>query len=142
MKSLMIAAAAAALSLATASAALAADVTVSVSGVQARGGTLYIALQNRSQFMQRAMTSGDLKANPEAGTVTFTMHGVPAGEYAVSVLHDEDGDHQMKREADGRPLEGWAMVNYSGSGRPDFDRIKLTVREDGASAHANMVYPR
>jgi uncharacterized protein (DUF2141 family) len=141
MKTLALASAAALALLASAGAAAAGDVTVTLSGVQARGGALYVALQGRDQFMKPAMSGGAYQADPKAGTVTLTIRDVAPGDYAISVLHDQDGDHQMKREPDGRPLEGWAMVRFAGNARPGFDDVKVTVPAGGAAFSAGMRYP-
>jgi uncharacterized protein (DUF2141 family) len=141
MKSLIIATAALIGAGLFASAASAADVTVRIEGVQARHGVLYVALQSRDQFMQSAMTSGAVRADPKAGTVTLKLSGVPAGDYALSVLHDEDGDHQMKFDDNNRPMEGWAMAHFSGGHKPTFDEAKITVSASGTVVTARMTYP-
>lgn len=134
---------AAAAALACASTAVAGDVTITLTGVQARGGTMLVALQSRDQFMQPAAVVGGMQANPQAGTVTLTLRNVPAGEYALSALHDANGDHQMARQPDGRPLEGWAMSRVgAGIGhRPTFDEARISVPAEGAQVTAAMVYP-
>ena len=52
----------------------------------------------------------------ESGHVHVLFTGVPYGEYALSALHDEDGDGQMKKSWLGQPLEGFGF-----SGRPEYN---------------------
>ena len=119
--------------------AMAGDVNLTLTGVQARGGDLLAALQTRDQFMQHAGAYGERIATPPAGTVRVTFHDVAPGDYSLSVLHDEDGDHDMKMGADGRPEEGWAMLNGQAlRGRPTFDQVKFTV---SASGDVNLTVP-
>jgi uncharacterized protein (DUF2141 family) len=49
-------------------------------------------------------------ANRGEGTACV-FFGVPPGEYAVSVLHDEDGNGRMNRGFFGAPEEGWGVSN-------------------------------
>jgi len=40
-------------------------------------------------------------------TATCTFRNVPAGNYAVAIGHDENGNRRMDRNAVGIPTEGW-----------------------------------
>lgn len=121
---------------------MAGDVTVTLTGVQARGGALLASLQNQGQFMQPAGAYGDRVVDPTAGTVRVTFHNVAAGDYALMVLHDEDGDSQMKMDGY-MPAEGWAMVNGEAlRAAPTFDQVKFTVAASGAALSVPMSYPR
>lgn len=135
-------AAVAALSLA-APAALAEDVTLTLTGVEARGGVLLVALQTRGQFMQAAGAHGERIVDPASGDVRLTFRDVAPGDYALMVLHDEDGDGQMKMDGY-MPAEGWAMINGDAlRATPTFDQVKFTVAAPaGADLTVPMAYPR
>ena len=133
-------AAAAAFSLAAP--AMAEEVTVTLTGVQARGGVILAALQTEAQFMQPAGTYGERITDPASGAVRVTFRNVAAGDYALMVLHDEDGDGQMKLNGY-MPAEGWAMVNGDTlRATPTFDQVKFTVTASGADLSVPMSYPR
>ena len=133
-------AAAAAFSLAAP--AMAEDVTVTLTGVQARGGVILAALQTEAQFMQPAGTYGERITDPASGAVRVTFRNVAAGDYALMVLHDEDGDGQMKMNGY-MPAEGWAMINGDSlRATPTFDQVKFTVATSGADLSVPMSYPR
>jgi uncharacterized protein (DUF2141 family) len=137
-------AAAAAFSLATPTPtpAMAEDVTVTLTGVQARGGVILAALQTEAQFMQPAGTYGERITDPASGAVRVTFRNVAAGDYALMVLHDEDSDGQMKLNGY-MPAEGWAMVNGDTlRATPTFDQVKFTVAASGADLSVPMSYPR
>ena len=133
-------AAAAAFSLAAP--AMAEEVTVTLTGVQARGGVILAALQTEAQFMQPAGTYGERITDPASGAVRVTFRNVAAGDYALMVLHDEDGDGQMKMNGY-MPAEGWAMINGDSlRATPTFDQVKFTVATSGADLSVPMSYPR
>ena len=139
LKTLSLAAVAA---LSLAAPAMAEDVTVTLTGVQARGGVLLASLQTRGEFMQASAAHGERIERPAAGTVRLTFHGVAPGDYALMVMHDEDSDGQMKLNGY-MPAEGWAMLNADAlRGPPTFDLVKFTVPAGGAGISVPMTYPR
>jgi uncharacterized protein (DUF2141 family) len=144
MRTLVLSAAAMAAALAAAGAAFAGDVTVKLNGVQARHGVIYVALQSGDQFLKHGSTAGAAVPDPAAGAQTVVLHNVPPGDYAVVVIHDENGDKMMNFDAGGMPLEGWAMTRY-GPGQdhsPTFEEARVTVSADGAAYELTMNYPK
>ncbi|MDQ0464803.1 uncharacterized protein (DUF2141 family) [Caulobacter ginsengisoli] len=127
--------------LAFAGQALAGDVTVTLTGVQAKGGQVLVSLQKRDQFMQPTAAYGT-KAPATAGDMTVTIKDVAAGDYAVVVMHDEDSNFQMAMADNGMPKEGWSMSGSpSMTSKPTFDEVKVAVPAEGASVTEAMVYP-
>lgn len=127
---------------ASAAPALAADVTLTLDGVQARGGRLLVALQTRDQFLKQEGAYGEIIADPAAGTRTVVFRDVAPGDYSVSVLHDADGDGRMKMNGV-MPAEGWTMLNAESlRAAPQFDQVDFTAPAAGAvSLRASMIYP-
>jgi uncharacterized protein (DUF2141 family) len=129
-------------STAAAGSALAADVNLTVTGVEARGGQMLVSLQSRDQFMKPTGAAGTF-APATGGTMVLTVKDVPPGDYAVTILHDEDSSWSMARKPDGRPAEGYAMSGKPTAGRaPTFDEVKITVPANGASLSLPIAYPR
>lgn len=125
--------------LAAAAPALAGDVTVTIGGIEPRGGQLLVSLQTEAQFMQAA-GFGEVVTSPD-GTVQVTFRDVPAGTYALSVLHDQDGDWQMDTSDIGMPLEGWAMINGASlRAAPTFSQVSTPIGAEGASLAVDMIY--
>ena len=140
MKAVAMSLAAAVAALMTASAAQAGDVTVTLTGVQARGGQVLVTLQTRDQFMQPAGFGQRVEA-PAAGSLTVTFMDVPAGDYALSAFHDENADNQMQSSAIGIPEEGWAMSNGDAlMGPPTFDLVKVSIPAEGGAITETMHY--
>jgi uncharacterized protein (DUF2141 family) len=106
----------------------AADVKVDLSGVRA-GGTIYVQLQTRGQFMGPARAYGEIVRTPSAGAVSLTLKDVAPGDYAVTIWHDDNGNQKFDMDpATGRPTDGWATVNAEAlRGPPVFDQVKATV---------------
>jgi uncharacterized protein (DUF2141 family) len=142
MKVFLIALAAAAAVTVAAGSASAGDVTVTLTGVQARGGELLVGLQTSAQFMKHEGVYGERIEHPAAGTRTFTLHDVAPGDYSLTALHDEDGDKDMKM-VNGRPAEGWGMVHGETlRAIPTFDQVKFTVPASGnITVTVAMDYP-
>ena len=125
-----------------AGAAMAADVTVTLTGVQPKGGRMLVSLQTATEFMKPEGHYGAIAAGDVTGDETVVVHNVPPGEYAVMVLHDADGDMQMARETDGKPKEGWGMSGQWTRGhRPTFTEVKITAPDAGTAVTVPLAYP-
>jgi uncharacterized protein (DUF2141 family) len=123
-------------------AAHAGNVRVDLSGLRA-GGTLYVQVQTRAQFLGPERTAGQLIQAPQAGTLGVDLGEVPPGEYAVSVWHDDNGNHQFDIDrASGRPLDGLAPLPADLHGPPSFDQVKVTIPAAGLTVPLAMQYAR
>ncbi len=135
------AAAAATLFAAAATPAFAGDFTLTLDGIQASQGDLYVALQTEADFMQPRGSYGEIVKVPAAGNRTITLKDVKPGDYAVQVWHDINNDHQFSTAPDGRPTDGWAMVNAETlRAKPTFDQVKLSVPAAGKALTLKMNY--
>ena len=79
----------------------------------------------------------------KAGKATCVFESVKPGKYAVSVMHDEDEDGELKTNLVGRPKEWWGVSNnvpperfgppkyeaasFSYGGEPKTIRVKLRL---------------
>ena len=133
-------AAASAAALALAGTAAAAPLTVTIDGVEDRGGTFYVSVQTEADYMKPTGTDGTMTDAPGAGTVTYT-YDVPPGDYAVTVWHDDDGNGRFDYGPDGMPADGWALSGMAATG-PSFDAAKVTVGDGGARVTVSMTYGR
>lgn len=111
-------------------------VTVQVTGVKNTAGKLLVALyadadafpNDDDEAVKRTATTID-------GTpVTVTFNDVPAGTYAVAVIHDENDNTELDTNFFGVPKEGFGFSNGAEAGTfgpPDFDEAAIEV--DGAT---------
>jgi uncharacterized protein (DUF2141 family) len=142
MKRLAMAAAAIFAVTACAAAAQAGTLDLTLNGVQPKGGKILVTVQSRDQYMQHAQTSGAVLDGSASGQVKVALPGVPAGDYAVSVLHDADESWGMTSATDGRPAEGWSTLNAASlRAKPTFDQVKVSVNGDAAITET-MIYPK
>jgi len=59
------------------------------------------------------------------------IKGLPAGTYAVSIFHDEDGDGVFKKNSVGLPIDSYGFSNNPTLffGPPSFSKCKVTVKD-------------
>ncbi len=123
---------------AAAGTAVAADVHVTLTGVNADGGTMLVSLQSKEQFMKPVGAAGAM-GPAEVGTMSLTVNDISPGDYAVMVMHDADANWTMTMK-DSKPAEGWAH-----SGARDgktFEAMKITVPAGGAAVTVALDYPQ
>jgi uncharacterized protein (DUF2141 family) len=72
-----------------------------------------------ASFIQRAQN----------GEISFSTSGLPAGEYAVRVMHDRNGNGELDANFVGIPTEPWAFSNNATGnfGPPGWDKVKFTL---------------
>lgn len=128
--------------LAVAGTASAAPLTVTVNGIEARGGKLYVGVQTEDQFMKDDGVAGDILDAPQDGSTTLT-YDLPEGRYAVSVWHDFNGNGEFDLDEQGIPADGWTSPNAASlRAAPTFDQSAVTVSGAGAELQMDMIYPR
>jgi uncharacterized protein (DUF2141 family) len=108
------------------------DVIVRVVDADPAAGTLEISLFNSAEtFLKEPylQTSGAVN---EDGTHVARFGKVPPGEYAVVVVHDENGNGKLDTGFLGFGGESYAYSNDAHPlfGRPSFDEVKFAVDAD------------
>jgi uncharacterized protein (DUF2141 family) len=134
---------AALIALAAPAMAQAGPVRVDLIGLRA-GGTLYVQLQTRTQFLGTARVAGRMIEAPQAGALGVDLGEVPPGDYALSVWHDDNGNRRFDVDpGSGRPLDGIASPNFEAlRGPPTFDQVRLTVPAEGLVVSLPVHYGR
>jgi len=84
------------------------NLAVEVSGLNPQRGNVCLRLFSRAQGFPTGNESvvQDRCAAVTGGAVMVNFAGLTAGNYAVSVLHDENSDQALNRNALGIPTEG------------------------------------
>jgi uncharacterized protein (DUF2141 family) len=78
------------------------------------------------------------------GAARAVLRNLPPGPYAVAVLHDEDGDREMKTDFLGRPEEGYGASRDARGrfGPPKFDDARIALPPGRTLVAAiRMTYP-
>lgn len=96
-----------------ATAQLRGNLIVDVTDLQDQKGSVCIKVFNGSQGFPN---SNDRVVKRECVKITanpmrLTYRDLPAGNYAVAVFHDTNGDGVMRRNAAGMPTEGYGFSN-------------------------------
>lgn len=75
------------------------------------------------------------EARIEGGRCTIALEDVPAGAYAVSVIHDENENGELDTNALGIPTEGFGFSNNPKIrfGPPRFAKARFAHRASGAA---------
>ena len=86
-----------------------------VEGVRAVPGEVGIAVFNTKKgfpiHIEHAYATEWIPLKEDQKSVMATFNSLPPGEYAISVLHDENGNRKMDRTTTGFPKEGVGFSN-------------------------------
>lgn len=119
------------------------DVTVEVSGLRAAKGRVLVALHDdRWAFpsrWERAVVSTSILA--QEGTVMATLRLLRPGRFALIVVHDEDADGRMKKNALGLPREGFATGRNASELEFPFFEPALRDWTPGMRVGVRVLYP-
>jgi uncharacterized protein (DUF2141 family) len=102
-------------------------VHVIIPNVKQARGMVHVDLCPEANFLKRCPFSASAPAR--AGETEVIVRGVPPGEYAAQIFHDENGNQRVDRALFGIPKEG---VGFSNNMRirfraPRFSEARFTV---------------
>jgi len=106
--------------------------TVVVDGIEKSSGHIIVAVYDSINFLKQTLYYGMAKVEEDAEEVTIIIENVASGNYAVSVIHDENDNKQLDSGAYGIPLEKYGFSNNARGemGPPKFQDCMITVEED------------
>jgi uncharacterized protein (DUF2141 family) len=114
---------------------------VTVKNIKQTKGTIRVGLfTNEDNFLKKAIDGKIVKA--DATQVTVIFENLKNGDYAVSVIHDENENGELDKNMVGIPKEGFAFSNnVMGSfGPPSFDKAKISVKEKKEVQALDLIY--
>lgn len=120
----------AAVALALATNAGAADLRVEVHGVSSAGGKVYAAVFKRAEDFPKAdKAAAGVAVSAVAPNVSLVFPGLAAGDYAVSVYHDENGNGRLDNNLMGVPTEPYGFSRDAAGmmGPPKFADAAIKV---------------
>lgn len=116
--------------------AQAADLTIDVAGVKSAKGKVLVAAYARAEdFLKRPVGTAAIDAQP--GTVRVVIANLQAGDYALSVYQDENGNGTLDTNVVGMPIEPYGFGNDA-AGFPNFERSLVHLSESGSPATINL----
>jgi uncharacterized protein (DUF2141 family) len=114
--------------------AMAADLTITVKDVRNAAGVVRVGVyDSEASFRKPALAKAALQAKARPGEVTFVLHDLPGGRYAVGSFHDENETGRIEFGPLGVPVQGYGFSNdaQSTEGPPLFSQAAFDF--DGKS---------
>jgi uncharacterized protein (DUF2141 family) len=124
--------------------ALAGDLHVTVAGVQsADGNVLGVAFDSNATFLQVPKAKARCKVKAAPGKVVCTFHGLTAGRWAISAIHDANDNSKLDRNSLNIPTEGYGFSNDAEGvgGPPTFDQAAFDYDGQTKSITIDLDYP-
>lgn len=120
-------------------------VEVIIEDVEERGGELVVALyQTKATWLKVDQAARVQTVPARRGRAQVAFDALPAGEYAVSVIHDVNKNRKldMKWFPIPRPAEGAAVSNDANAsfGPPKYDDARIAVKEPKKIVRVHMRY--
>jgi uncharacterized protein (DUF2141 family) len=100
---------------------------ISVEKIRNTTGTVRVGLfASDETFLKKAIDGKVIKAD---NVVTVIFEDLKPGDYAISVIHDENENSELDMNTFGIPKEGFAFGNNSMGlfGPPSFEKAKITI---------------
>lgn len=119
------------------------SLVVKFSGLRSDDGWVRLILFNQGDGFPKEHDKCVLTKNVllrEEGN-TINLGELPPGEYAIAVIHDENGNEKFDFNFIGIPKEGYAFSNNAKAlfGVPKFDNAKFALQDD-KEVTLQMVY--
>lgn len=87
--------------------------TLIVEGMNSNIGNLGVLVFNNEKGWaeDRTLALKDIVVPAEKGTQTLKIPNLPAGNYAIALIHDVNQNHKLDKNWIGMPKEQWGMSN-------------------------------
>lgn len=117
---------------------------IKVSGVRNQNGKIIISIFKSADGFPGKPSKAEILAVGEINknTAQVTVENIPFGDYAVSLVHDENDNKKMETNFLGIPNEGIGTSNDAKGtfGPPKFEQAKFKFSKDNQKIKINMVY--
>jgi len=123
-----------------------ATLTIRVTGVRNNKGRIALALfQGETGFpgdASKAVCLQQAEIDARTGSARFVLQGVPYGQYAVSIFHDENMNGKLDKNFVGAPKEGYGASNNPRKrmGPPPFDEAKFSLNQPAQFIEIKLMY--
>lgn len=114
--------------------ALATDLTVTVGPVKEASGHVMLAVYDSKETFRDTVLTAQ-RAPAVEGEMVFTFPDLEAGEYAVMVIHDINGNDKLDTNLLGMPSEPWggSLQGKRVFAAPDWDDTRFSIADDDVS---------
>jgi uncharacterized protein (DUF2141 family) len=120
--------------------------TVRVTGARNTKGKIWVNLFQDAQGFpddpSKAIQQRSAEVDPSTMSAQVTFKDLPQGSFAVSVLHDENGNGKMDKNFVGMPKEGYGASNNPPKKRraPTFDEAKFSLNSSEQTIEITLIY--
>ena len=114
---------------------------VTVKNIKQATGTIRIGLfSSEKDFLKNAVEGKIIKAVGKEVTVAF--ENIKPGDYAISVIHDENENGELDSNMMGLPKEGFAFGNNAMGmfGPPSFEKAKISLGKETVKQIIDLKY--
>lgn len=114
---------------------------VKVTNIKSQKGFIRVGLfTNEKDFLKNAAMGKVVK--PEGGEITVVFENLMPGDYALSVVHDENENGELDTNALGIPKEGFAFGNneMGAFGPPSFEKAKMKIETKDVTCLIKLKY--
>lgn len=117
-----------------------AELVVKVNDVRTPKGQLLMAVFDSAEAWDgKARAVAKQAVDATTGEVDFRFPGLAAGRYAISVMHDENGNGKLDSNLIGMPTEGYGFSNDPQVMRKaTFEEAAFAVGEDDLSVELHL----
>jgi len=121
----------------------AADLTVTVSGIRNAAGLVSAGVfDSESSFAKPSEAVASFRTKAMQGSVSFTVHDLPPGRYAVTAYHDENGNGRLDFDPTGVPTEGYGVSRDARNplAPPEFGKAAFELIDQNKSVTVKIGY--
>jgi uncharacterized protein (DUF2141 family) len=123
-----------------------ATLTVRVTGARNTKGKIWVTLLQDAQGFpddpSKAVRQQSVDIDPNTMGAQVAFKDLPQGTFAVSILHDENGNGKMDKNFVGMPKEGYGASNNPKKKKraPTFDEAKFSLNSSGQTIEITLIY--
>jgi len=123
-----------------------ATLTVRITGARNTKGKIGVTLFREAQGFpddpSKAVRQQSAEIDPHTMSAQVTFKDLPQGTFAVSVLHDENGNGKMDKNFVGMPKEGYGASNNPKKKKraPAFDEAKFALNASEQTIEITLIY--
>ena len=120
--------------------------TVRVTGARNTKGKIGVTLFQDAQGFpddtSKAVRQQSVEIDSNTRSAQVTFKDVPQGTFAVSVLHDENGNGKMDKNFVGMPKEGYGASNNPKKKKraPTFDEAKFSLNSSEQAIEITLIH--
>lgn len=124
----------------SAATAQASQLTVEITDLRTEKGAVMVALiDSAAGWNDGSKAIARRKLTPEGDKLTLAFDDLKPGQYAVQVMHDENGNGKLDTNFIGMPTEGYGFSNNPQvMRRPTYDEARFELGADDATVAVKL----